>query len=100
MSKGAKDAIDAAGMTADELDVFIPHQANMRITDAMIKQMGLSDRVVVARDIPDTGNTSAPSIALAMGRLLEEGKIQSGNTALLTGFGAGLVYSAQVGVVA
>jgi len=99
MSKAAKDAIDAAGMTADELDVFIPHQANMRITDAMIKQMGLSDRVVVARDIADTGNTSAASIPLAMGRLLEEGQIQSGDTALLIGFGAGLVYSAQVVVV-
>ena len=83
----------------DDLDVFIPHQANMRITDAMIKQLALPESVVVARDIAETGNTSAASIPLAMGRMLEEGQIKSGDVALLIGFGAGLVYSAQVVVV-
>lgn len=99
MAKVAQEALDAAGVTAEQLDVFIPHQANMRITDAMIKKLALPDRVVVARDIAETGNTSAASIPLAMGRMLEEGQIKRGDLALLIGFGAGLVYSAQVVVV-
>ncbi len=99
MSKTAQRALAAAGVDADDLDAFIPHQANMRITDAMIKQLDLPDSVVVARDIAETGNTSAASIPLAMGRMLEEGQIKSGDVALLIGFGAGLVYSAQVVVV-
>jgi 3-oxoacyl-[acyl-carrier-protein] synthase-3 len=99
MSKVAQQALDAAGVAASDLDVFIPHQANMRITDAMIKQLKLPESVVVARDIAETGNTSAASIPLAMGRMLEEGQIKTGDVALLIGFGAGLVYSAQVVVV-
>ncbi|MFL6178669.1 MAG: beta-ketoacyl-ACP synthase III [Actinomycetes bacterium] len=99
MSKVAQRALDVAGITASDLDVFIPHQANMRITDAMIKQLALPESVVVARDIAETGNTSAASIPLAMGRMLEEGQIKSGDVALMIGFGAGLVYSAQVVVV-
>jgi 3-oxoacyl-[acyl-carrier-protein] synthase-3 len=99
MAKVAHEALDAAGITASDLDAFIPHQANMRITDAMIKKLDLPDSVAVARDIAETGNTSAASIPLAMGRMLEEGQIKSGDVALLIGFGAGLVYSAQVVVV-
>ena len=99
MAKVAQEALDAAGVAAADLDVFIPHQANMRITDAMIKQLKLPESVVVARDIAETGNTSAASIPLAMARMLEEGQIKSGDIALLIGFGAGLVYSAQVVVV-
>ncbi len=99
MAKVAQEALDVAGITAADLDAFIPHQANMRITDAMMKQLALPDSVVVARDIAETGNTSAASIPLAMGRMLEEGQIKSGDVALIIGFGAGLVYSAQVVVV-
>jgi 3-oxoacyl-[acyl-carrier-protein] synthase-3 len=99
MSKVAQEALAAAGITPAELDVFIPHQANMRITDAMIKKIGLPDSVAVARDIVDTGNTSAASIPLAMARMLETGEAKSGDLALLIGFGAGLVYSAQVVVL-
>ena len=96
IAKVAKQTLDAAGVTADDLDVFIPHQANMRITDAMIKKLGLPEHVAVARDIADSGNTSAASIPLAMARMLETGEAKSGDLALLIGFGAGLVYSAQV----
>jgi 3-oxoacyl-[acyl-carrier-protein] synthase-3 len=71
----------------------------MRITDSMIKKLDLPESIVVARDIAETGNTSAASIPLAMSRMLEEGQIKSGDVALLIGFGAGLVYSAQVVVV-
>src|SRR5215210_1205043 len=96
MAPVAQKALDAAGITADELDAFIPHQANMRITDAMIKVLKLPDHVPVARDIAETGNTSAASIPLAMERMIESGEAKSGGTALLIGFGAGLVYAAQV----
>ncbi len=96
MAKVAQEALDAAGITADQLDVFIPHQANMRIIDSMIKALKLPDHVAVARDIETTGNTSAASIPLAMERLLAAGEARSGDTALVIGFGAGLVYAATV----
>lgn len=92
----AQRAMDLAGVTPADLDAFIPHQANMRITDAMIKALKLPPHVPVARDIADSGNTSAASIPLAMSRMLESGEVKSGGTALLIGFGAGLVYAAQV----
>jgi 3-oxoacyl-[acyl-carrier-protein] synthase-3 len=88
--------MEVAGVTGEELDAFIPHQANMRITDAMIKVLQLPEHVPVARDIAETGNTSAASIPLAMERMLESGEAKSGGTALLIGFGAGLVFAAQV----
>jgi len=96
MAPVAQQALDAAGIKADELDAFIPHQANMRITDAMIKVLKLPDHVPVARDIAENGNTSAASVPLAMERMIESGEAKSGGTALLIGFGAGLVYAAQV----
>jgi 3-oxoacyl-[acyl-carrier-protein] synthase III len=96
MAKVAQQALDAAGITADDLDVFIPHQANMRIIDSMIKALKLPEHVAVARDIETTGNTSSASIPLAMERLLATGQAKSGDTALLIGFGAGLVYAATV----
>jgi 3-oxoacyl-[acyl-carrier-protein] synthase-3 len=99
MAPVALRALEAAGVTPEDLDAFIPHQANMRITDAMIKTMKLPDHVPVARDIRETGNTSAASIPLAMERMLESGEVKSGGTALLIGFGAGLVYASQVVVL-
>ncbi|MCR6494149.1 beta-ketoacyl-ACP synthase III [Cellulomonas sp. P24] len=99
MAPIAQQAMEAAGVGPDDIDVFIPHQANMRIIDQMIKQLKLPDTVVVARDIADTGNTSAASIPLATERLLREGQVSSGALALQIGFGAGLVYAAQVVVL-
>jgi 3-oxoacyl-[acyl-carrier-protein] synthase-3 len=99
MAPVAQRALDAAGVKAEDLDAFIPHQANMRITDAMIKTLKLPAHVPVARDIREQGNTSAASIPLAMERMLETGEAKSGGTALLIGFGAGLVYAAQVVVL-
>jgi 3-oxoacyl-[acyl-carrier-protein] synthase-3 len=92
----AQRALDLAGVRAEDLDAFIPHQANMRITDAMIKALRLPAHVPVARDIAEQGNTSAASIPLAIERMLESGEIKSGGTALIIGFGAGLVYASQV----
>ncbi|MFF1529576.1 beta-ketoacyl-ACP synthase III [Cellulomonas sp. NPDC058312] len=99
MAPVAQKALDAAGVTADQIDAFIPHQANMRIIDQMIKTLKLPETVAVARDIADTGNTSAASIPLATERLLREGQVSSGALALQIGFGAGLVYAAQVVVL-
>jgi 3-oxoacyl-[acyl-carrier-protein] synthase-3 len=96
MAKVAQQALDAAGVSPDELDVFIPHQANVRIIDSMVKTLGLPESVTVARDIRTTGNTSAASIPLAMERLLATGEAKSGDTALVIGFGAGLAYAATV----
>ncbi|MDB1087744.1 ketoacyl-ACP synthase III [Streptomyces sp. ACA25] len=96
MSKVAAQALEAAGITTDDLDVFIPHQANMRIIDSMVKTLKLPEHVAVARDVETTGNTSAASIPLAMERMLETGQAKSGDTALVIGFGAGLVYAATV----
>ena len=96
MAKVAGQALDAAGITANDLVAFIPHQANMRIIDEFAKQLKLPDSVAVARDIATTGNTSAASIPLATHRLLEENPGLSGGLALQIGFGAGLVFGAQV----
>jgi 3-oxoacyl-[acyl-carrier-protein] synthase-3 len=68
----------------------------MRITDAMARQLKLPERVAIGRDIATQGNTSAASIPLAIERMLETGEAQSGDLALIIGFGAGLVYAGQV----
>lgn len=99
MAKVAKKALEVAGITADDLAAFIPHQANMRIIDEFAKQLKLPASVAIARDIATTGNTSAASIPLATHRLLEEHPELSGGLALQIGFGAGLVFGAQVVVL-
>ena len=99
MVKVAKQALEIAGVKAEELGAIVMHQANERIIDEMAKQLGVPENVVVAKDIIETGNTSAASIPLAMHQLLEDGQIKSGDLALQIGFGAGLAYAAQVVVV-
>ncbi len=96
MAKAARQALDAAGVSVDDLDAFVPHQANMRITDAMARTLKLPDTVAIARDIAEQGNTSAASVPLALDRLVADGELTSGDLALTIGFGAGLVYAAQV----
>jgi len=96
MAKVARQALDVAGVGPDDIVAFIPHQANMRIVDEFAKQLGLPETVAIGRDIADTGNTSAASIPLAAHRLLQENPQLSGGLALQIGFGAGLVFGAQV----
>jgi len=97
--KFAEQAMAAAGVRPEDIDVFVPHQANMRIIDQMVKTLKLPATVVVGRDIADTGNTSAASLPLAVERLLAEGQAKPGDVTLQIGFGAGLVYAAQVVVL-
>ena len=99
MVKVAKEALEVAGVKAEDLNAIVMHQANERIIDEMAKQLALPEHVVVAKDIKTTGNTSAASIPLAMHALLEQGQIKSGDLALQIGFGAGLAFGAQVVVV-
>ena len=99
MAPVAQRALDAAGVTVDQLDAFVPHQANVRIVEAMAKKLNLPDNVAVARDIAYTGNTSAASVPLAMERMVRRGEIPRGGLALQIGFGAGLTYAAQVVVI-
>jgi 3-oxoacyl-[acyl-carrier-protein] synthase-3 len=96
MAKVAAEALEAAGLEASDLSALVTHQANERIIDELAKQLGVPESVVIAKDIVDTGNTSAASIPLAMHRILSEGKVKPGGYALQIGFGAGLAYAAQV----
>lgn len=99
MAKVAKEALDAAGIKAEDLSALVTHQANIRIIDELAKQLQLPESVVVAKDIINTGNTSAASIPLAMHELLKSGAVKSGGLALEIGFGAGLAFGAQVVVL-
>ncbi|QLL08213.1 beta-ketoacyl-ACP synthase III [Mycobacterium vicinigordonae] len=96
MGKVGREAMDAAGVRPDEIDVFIPHQANSRINELLAKNLQLRPDTIVANDIEHTGNTSAASIPLAMHELLATGASRPGDLALLIGYGAGLSYAAQV----
>lgn len=94
-----QQALVAAGIEAKDLGAFVPHQANNRITDAIVKALDFPDSVAVARDIRNSGNTTAATVPLALHALRAEGRAISGSPALLLGFGAGLTYAAQVVVM-
>jgi 3-oxoacyl-[acyl-carrier-protein] synthase-3 len=91
----AKEACARAGIDPSDLAAFIPHQANLRIIEAIARKLNAVN-AVVADDIVNAGNTSAASIPLALSRLIERGDVPSGAPALLIGFGAGMTYAAQV----
>lgn len=92
----AREACTRAGIDPSELRGFVPHQANLRIIDAIANKLGLAEDAVVARDVVDSGNTSAASIPLALSKLVERGELRSGDPVLLFGFGGGLAYAGQV----
>ena len=95
-AKKIREMLERSGIGIEDIDVFVPHQANMRIIDELAKQLKLPEDVVVGRDIAETGNTSAASIPLATHRLIEEGSAKSGDVLVQFGFGAGLAYAGQV----
>jgi 3-oxoacyl-[acyl-carrier-protein] synthase-3 len=95
MAPVAREACALAGVDPTELAAFVPHQANLRIVEAIARKIG-ADNAVVARDIIDSGNTSSASIPLALTRMVERGEVGSGAPVLMLGFGAGLTYAGQV----
>jgi 3-oxoacyl-(acyl-carrier-protein) synthase III len=96
LTEALTQAMDRAGVTPADIDVFAPHQANLRIIESMTKRLGFGEKTVIARDIVRSGNTSAASIPLALSALLESGEAKSGDLALVLGYGAGLTYAGQV----
>ncbi|MFC5177514.1 beta-ketoacyl-ACP synthase III [Nocardioides taihuensis] len=96
MADVARSAVEGAGLALTDLDAFIPHQANMRITETLARNLKLPEGIAIARDVQESGNTSAASVPLAIETMVRNGEAQPGDTALLIAFGAGLSYASQV----
>ena len=95
MVSSGRLAMERAGVTADDLTVVIPHQANVRIIESACQKLGVPmDKTVQV--LADTGNTSAASIPLALSAALEGGRIADGDLVLLVGFGAGMTWASAV----
>ena len=89
MSNDAKEALDANHLTIDDVDWLIPHQANERIIQAIIKHLNFSPEKVII-ELEDMGNTSAATIPISLDRAIRDGRIQRGHIVLLVAFGAGV----------
>ena len=95
MGEAAKDALDHAGLSANDIDCLIPHQANIRIIQSAAKRLKVPmDKVVV--NVDKYGNTSSASIPIALEEALNSGKIKNGDNVVLVGFGAGLTWAGCV----
>ena len=95
MANACRQLLEKSGFTPDDVDVLIPHQANARIMIAVSERLGIGpDRAVV--DVESVGNTSAASIPIALDRAWRAGRIRPGNLVLLTSFGAGLSWGANL----
>jgi 3-oxoacyl-[acyl-carrier-protein] synthase III len=95
MSEACDEAMRRAGVTADEIDLLIPHQANIRIIEATAKHAGMPmDKVMV--NVDRYGNTSSASIPLALEQAITEGRVQRGSLLLLVAFGAGFTWGSTV----
>jgi 3-oxoacyl-(acyl-carrier-protein) synthase III len=91
----ALQACERAGVDPSEIAAFVAHQANARIIDGIAKRLNLTN-AIIAKDIVESGNTSAASIPLALSKLVERREVPSGAPVLLMGFGGGLTYAGQV----
>jgi 3-oxoacyl-[acyl-carrier-protein] synthase III len=93
--QSAEDVLAQVGSTIDDVDVYVPHQANVRIIDHATKKLGIpSDRVVI--NVDRYGNTSSGSIPLALADAQAEGRLQAGKLVLMTGMGAGLTWGSAL----
>lgn len=92
MPRATKDVLNAAGITADDVDRFVYHQANKRIVDFAVRKLGL-DPVKCEGNIDHTGNTSAGSVPILLDELVRAGKVGAGDRVLMAGFGAGLTWA-------
>lgn len=93
MSTATFAALDKAGLTTEDIDLFVPHQANIRIIDFATKRMNIPKSKVMA-NIDKMGNTSAASIPIALVEAIEKGRLKKGDNVLMVGFGAGLTWAA------
>jgi 3-oxoacyl-[acyl-carrier-protein] synthase-3 len=91
----ARQVCASAGVEPTDLSAVVLHQANLRIVNAIAKELGAVNAVVAA-DVVDTGNTSAASVPLALARLRREGRVASGDLAMTLAFGAGLTWAGAV----
>ncbi|AEW93867.1 MULTISPECIES: beta-ketoacyl-ACP synthase III [Streptomycetaceae] len=91
-----REACERAGLAPADLGAVVTHQANLRIVEALVRRLDLPEHVVVARDVTESGNTSAASVPLALSKLAERGELPSGAPALLFAFGGGLSWAGQV----
>ena len=95
MRKAAIDGVTAAGLTIDDIDLLIPHQANLRIIDAVVERLNFSrDKVFI--NLEKYGNTSAAAVAIALDEANRQGRIKPGDRILLVAFGAGLTWASAV----
>ncbi len=95
MASACRQLLEKSGYTPDDVDVLIPHQANARIMIAVAERLGIGlDRSVV--DVETVGNTSAASIPIALDRAWRAGRVHTGDLVLLTSFGAGLAWGANL----
>jgi len=95
MSAACSELLEKSGFTADDVNLLIPHQANARIMIAVAERLGITgDRAVV--DVEEVGNTSAASIPIALDRAWRAGRVHDGDLILLTSFGAGLAWGANL----
>jgi 3-oxoacyl-[acyl-carrier-protein] synthase-3 len=91
----AEQSLEAAGLTVDDVDLYVPHQANIRIIDHAVRRLGFPEEKVVV-NVDRYGNTSSGSIPLALADALRDGRLQPGNIVLMTGMGAGLTWGSAV----
>ncbi len=95
MGTAMEEALNHAGMTAEDMDLFIPHQANLRIIESASKRLGLpAEKVFV--NIERYGNTSAAAVPIALCEAVEQGRVQQGQHIGMVAFGAGLTWAAAV----
>jgi 3-oxoacyl-[acyl-carrier-protein] synthase-3 len=93
--KSAQDVMERCGVTIDDVDVYVPHQANMRIIDHATKKLGVpSEKVVI--NVDRYGNTSSGSIPLALADAAQDGRLKPGKLVLMTGLGAGLTWGSAL----
>ena len=95
MVSSAEAILDECGKTIDDVDVYVPHQANVRIIDHAVKKLGVDPEKTVI-NVQRYGNTSSGSIPLALADAADDGRLEPGKLVLLTGMGAGLTWGSAL----
>jgi 3-oxoacyl-[acyl-carrier-protein] synthase-3 len=95
MVESSKKALEDAELTSDDVSLFIPHQANIRIMDAVAKRLSLP-RERVLNNIEEYGNTSAASVPIGLDEAVRDGRVKPGDVVLLSAFGAGFCWGSAV----